>query len=330
MAVAEATRSTTLAGGPRIRGFVGALGGVLLGLVLLVAAGAKALDPVAFGAELARLGLTGPLAPMAVALAALALEAGLGALLLANLRRTPVLVAATLLVAGFLGISGWDAWRAAHGDAGAGSSCGCFGNLVERTPAQALRQDLAMLVPALALAWLGRPGRSRRVAFAAGAAVATAGVVVGFAAAAPRLPLDDWATRLAPGTVLSELCAGQGAEKVCLPDVAPELARGVHLVVLADAGAGFEQIAGPLNDYVRSGAEPPLSVLSEVTPERRQELFWAVAPAFELHDVPRAILRPLYRSLPRSFRVEDGVVTATWSGLPPGLAAGAAGNTNQR
>jgi hypothetical protein len=67
-----------------------------------------------------------------------------------------------------------------------------------------------------------------------------------------------------------------------------------------------------------------------VTPERRQELFWTVAPAFELHDVPRAILRPLYRSLPRSFRVEDGVVTATWTGLPPGLAAGSAEKTNRR
>jgi uncharacterized membrane protein YphA (DoxX/SURF4 family) len=329
MAVAEATHPKSTAGTARIRPFVGGLGGVLLGLVLLVAAGAKALDPVAFGSELARLGLAGPLPPMAVALVALAIEAGLGALLLANLRRTPVLIAATLLVAFFLAISGWSAWRAVHGDPDAGSSCGCFGNLVERTPAEALRQDLAMLVPALALSWIGRPGRRRRVAFAAGVAMATAGVVVGFAAAAPRLPIDDWATRLGPGTRLAALCAGTGAERVCLTDVAPELAAGNHLVVLADAGPGFEQLAAPLNDYARSGAEPPLSVLSEVTPDRRQELYWTVAPAFELHDVPRAILRPLYRSLPRSFRVEDGVVTETWNGLPPGVGDAAKGKNHR-
>jgi hypothetical protein len=44
---------------------------------------------------------------------------------------------------------------------------------------------------------------------------------------------------------------------------------------------------------------------------------------FEVREVPEGLLAPLHRRLPRSFRVVDGVVTETWSGLPP-LAAPAA------
>src|SRR5512147_2419151 len=115
-------------------GWLGRLGGVVLGGVLLFAVVAKALDPAAFAEELAGLGLAGRfLPPVLAALGALALEAAIGALLVANLRRTGVLVAATLLVVFFLSLTGRDAWRAAHGLADAGSACGCFGNLVERT-----------------------------------------------------------------------------------------------------------------------------------------------------------------------------------------------------
>ena len=66
-----------------------------------------------------------------------------------------------------------------------------------------------------------------------------------------------------------------------------------------------------------------MTVLADLTPERGDELFWTLAPAFELHETPRALLRPLYRTLPRSFRIEDGRVTATWAGLAPELDAAA-------
>jgi len=306
---------------PRAAAWPGLAGGLALGLVLLAAALAKALDPRAFGEELAALGLTGPLPPFVAALGALALEALIGALLVANLRRLPVLAAASALVAFFLFVTGRDAWRAAHGQVDAASACGCFGNLVDRTPAEAFHQDLLMLVPALALAWLGRPGATRRVRARAAAALAAALAVTGLAAAAPDLPLDGWATRLDRGVEVASLCAGRDAERVCLTGIAPELATGRRLVLLVDiSDPGFEALARDLNARQRAGTEPPVTVLAEIPPERGQELFWTVAPAFELHDVPRALLRPLYRTLPRSFLVETGRVTATWSGLPGDLA----------
>ena len=82
-----------------------------------------------------------------------------GSLLLLGVRRKWVLIPATLLVAFFLSLTGRAWWLAAHGQRDAAESCGCFGNLVQRTPAQAFWQDLALLVPALLLAWVGRERR---------------------------------------------------------------------------------------------------------------------------------------------------------------------------
>src|SRR6185503_18282754 len=99
-------------------------------------------------------GLAFLLSAQSVALLALALEVGLGLALLLGVRRLWVLVPAALLVAFFLFLTGRAYWRSAHGlevDAG----CGCFGNLVERSPAEAFYQDLLMLVPALLLAFVG-------------------------------------------------------------------------------------------------------------------------------------------------------------------------------
>jgi len=315
-----ATEATTPASALRLAR-IGAAGGILLGLILLFAALLKALDPNAFAEEIASQGAGFGLPGAVAALAALAVETALGAALVLNLRRRAVLVAATLLVAFFLFLTGRAAWRAAHGEIET-TGCGCFGALVERTPAEAFGQDLAMLVPTLGLAWLGRPGARRAVRLRATAAGALTLGVVGLAYAAPGLPLDDYATRLRPGVALADLCGGADEKRVCLADLAPALTHGRHLVVLADAGGeSFAPLAERLNAYVRRGEGPPLSVLADLTPDQRFALFWQVAPAFDLHETPQALLRPLYRTLPRAFLVEEGRVVETWGGLPPELAA---------
>ena len=315
------TEGSEAAAAPRWRGIAGAVGGVVLGLVLVVAAGLKALDPHAFAEEIAAQGVTFGLPALAVALVALGLEMALGLALALDLRRTAVLVLATLLVAFFLFLTGRTWWRAAHGTLDEAASCGCFGALVERTPAEAFLQDLLLLAPALGLAWVGRPGARRHLRWRWGATGVGTAALIGLAVAAPSLPLDDWATRLAPGVELAELCAGAGDGRVCLAGLAPELAQGEHLVVVAEPAAeGFDELAAELNRYALAGGEPAVAMLAELTPEERVALFWRIAPAFDLHETPRALLRPLYRTLPRSFRVEDGRVVETWSGLPPALA----------
>lgn len=301
--------------------WLGTAAGVFLGAVLLVAVWAKALDPAAFAEQIRVEGLDGLLSAQAVALTALILEAGLGLALLLGVRRLWVLVPAAALVAFFVFLTGRAWWMSAHGLREA-ESCGCFGNLVQRTPAQAFWQDLLLLVPALLLSFVGRPTGDRSSGFprVRAALVAAAMLAVAmFAWKAPELPLDDFATRLSPGVEVGDICAGATADAVCLDTVAPELRQGRHLVVIADLAdledpALGEAVAG-LNRIKNDGGD--VWVLSASPSEQHRAFFWRFGPAFEVVETPEPLLRPLYRRLPRSFRVEDGRVTETWAGLPP-------------
>jgi uncharacterized membrane protein YphA (DoxX/SURF4 family) len=298
--------------------WVGRAGALVLGLVLLVAAAAKALDPLAFAEQIQVRGLAFALPAPTLAVLAIALEVGIGLLLVLGVRRLWVLVPAVLLTAFFVFLTGRDAWRAAHGTLPEDAACGCFGNLVERTPLEAFVQDVLLLVPALAAAWVardrgGRPPVKRGALALAGALGAAA-----FAVAAPGLPLDDYATRLRPGAAAAALCAGAGETRVCLDSIVPELASGRHLVLLADLGdQAFGQAVERLNQFAGSPGEASLWVVVAATPEERNAFFWRYGPTFEIREAPPALLRPLHRRLPRGFLVEDGRVVRTWSGLPP-------------
>lgn len=305
--------------------WLGSAAAVFLGAVFLVATWAKAIHPSAFADQIRLEGLDIVLPAMAVVYVALALEGALGVALLVNLRRLWVLVPAALLIVFFLFLTGRGWYMEANGLREQGAACGCFGNLVERTPEQAFWQDLLLLVPPLVLAFLGRPRGARRfppVRTALVAVAALAALVLAWRA--PSLPLDDLATRLSPGVAVADVCAGGGGDEgvaVCLDAAVPELVAGEHVVVLADLeDEALTAAVDRLNAHAfaaRSGELPPLWVLTTASPEAQRAFFWQWAPVFEIREVPEALIAPLYRRLPRSFRVEDGVVTETWSGLPP-------------
>ena len=298
---------------------LGFAGGCFLGAVLLVAAWAKMLHPPSFVEQIRLEGLDFLLSATAVAFIAIALEVGLGTALVLGVRRPWVLAASGLLVTFFLWLTGRNYWLTARGLRDEGSSCGCFGSLLERTPAEAFWQDLFLLVPPLLLACLAwRWGSSRWL----GARLAAVGLLtlaaLGVTWKSPQLPLDNWATQLKPGVAAGELCAGQEADRICLSTMVPEFFEGRHLVILADLQApAFGEAVEGLNAYVSSGPEYPLWVLSDDTLEEQQAFFWQFAPRFEVRSVPEELLKLLYRHLPRSFTLEEGRVTATFSGLPP-------------
>lgn len=312
------------------RRVVGTAGGIFLGVVLLVAAVAKSFDPAAFAAEIERHGLDFLLPATAVAYLALALEVLLGAALLLGIRRRWVLWPSAALVVFFLFLTGRDYLDELRGvESAAEAGCGCFGNLVQRTPAEAFWQDALLMVPALLLAFLGRRrgAGSPRLRLAV-VGVLTAGVLL-VAWKAPELPLDDLATRLRPGVEAGGLCAGtvEDGSRVCLDGILPELTEGEHLVVLADVTDDeFTAAVDRLNDYhwdVDDGSSDGGPRLWVVSSNSEEELFgfrFGSGPVFEVRDAPSALLRPLYRSLPRSFRVRDGEVVETHSGLPPEIS----------
>ncbi len=153
--------------------------GWLLGGVLLLAAAAKVYEPGAFVAQIRLEGLDILLPAVAVALLALALETGLGLALLLGVHHRAVLVSTALLSLFFLVLTGRNYWLVSQGLCDPDESCGCFGSLIERTPAEAFWQDLVLLVPPLLLLiwlrWRRGPEAGRwRVGIAAAAALLVA------------------------------------------------------------------------------------------------------------------------------------------------------------
>jgi hypothetical protein len=308
---------------------LGNLGSLFLGAVLLVAAWAKALDPAAFADQIRAEGLDFLVPAGALALFALALEVGLGSALVLCVRRWWVLVPSAGLVVFFLFLTGRTYWRALHGiEVEAG--CGCFGNLVQRTPAQAFWQDALLMVPALLLAFVGARWTAAVPRLRTAVVAVLTAATVAFAWKAPELPLDDLATRLKPGADPLSWCAGAGGDgpRVCMDGILPELAVGEHVVVLADVtDEAFAAEVERLNEYQWNGNGPALWVAVGNTEEELFGFRFGRGPAFEIREAPAALLKPLYRTLPRSFLVRDGRVVETYRGLPPldELAAADAG-----
>lgn len=160
-------------------GRLGLAGGVFLGGVLLLAAGAKLLEPGAFVQQVRIEGLDFLFSAEVVAVLALGLEAGLGLALLLGCRHRAVLVPVALLVAFFVFLTSRNYWLVAHGLRDPKETCGCFGSLVERSPSEAFWQDSLLLVPALLVAFFARGGiklgfPGKRVALALVVALVTA------------------------------------------------------------------------------------------------------------------------------------------------------------
>ncbi len=293
-------------GAPRTSHFwIGTLAGIALGAVLLLSFYTKALDPKGFAEQMARDGLLGETLATPAALAVIAVEAALGLALVLGLRHPLILSIATLMMIGFFGLAAWQ-WAYPPEDP---SSCGCFGNLVQQTPAEHTAVNGLFVLLAFA-AWLGRPLFASRRWWAA---VPIAGFLgaLGFSAAAPALPLDEWpgATRLKPGVAVAELR---------VDEVIPELQDDAHLVLLidrADEGTRLE-IARVNEQLALAGGPVTVFGLAEENEELEAQFFWTAAPAFDVRGAPYGLLKPLYRSLPRAFAVEDGVVAKVWNGLP--------------
>jgi len=300
---------------------VGTVAGLILGLVLLVAAWSKAIHPEAFVEQIRFEGLDFFGLAHLVALTAIAIEVALGAALVLGIRRWWVMVPTAALVVFFLFLTGRSYWRFEQGIISDADSCGCFGNLVSRTPSQAFWQDLVLLGLPLILAFFGRPGGKQRmpmVRIALVAALTVASVVLSLMA--PELPIDDLATRLKPGVNVGELCAGAENDpaRICLNTLIAELDRGHHWIVMTGLGEeSFLESVPHLNEAVMDGSERRLWIVTAASEEVVGEFSWTQAPAFEVREAPEALLRPLYRRLPRSFEVVDGQVLTTSSGLPP-------------
>jgi len=304
--MAEAIEAPTTASGVRTfswRRAAGHVGRVTLGLIFLIAGALKALDPAEFAHQIQGYGILGARLSAQAAPILIVLEIVLGVALLAGVRPRLAGPGAMALLAVFIAI---ETYGLAIGKT---ESCGCFGAYVQRTPGEVIAEDLLFAgLGALALwglaGWRGMPVRRGAAVLLGSLALAAA-----FVLASPSLPIDPYVTRLAVGRSVSELS---------LLEKAPQLSEGRHLVALIDVtDPGAVETATVLNQIVSRPGAPPVLALTPGTEEEKAAFLWSAAPAFDTKNIDRAVLKRLYRRLPRFFLLEEGRVAAIFDGAPP-------------
>ncbi len=118
---------------------------IFLGGILLFASYAKLLEPGGFVGQIHLEGLDFWLSATSVAVVAIFLETVLGILLLLGVGNRVVLAGTAVLTLFFLYLTGQNYWLVSQGLRDPEAACGCFGDLIQRTAAQAFWQDLLML-----------------------------------------------------------------------------------------------------------------------------------------------------------------------------------------
>ena len=209
-----------------------------------------------------------------------AIEVLLGSLLVLGVRYRAVLVTTGLLVAFFLFLTGRAYWRDLNGIvAGDPESCGCFGNMLDRSPREAFFQDSVLLVPGLLLAALAVPQQhtlGRRVALAW--LITAAAVALGLVRA-EACRSTTWRRVLTPGRKVEAMCAGLDQERLCLTTILPELSGRPPLRGADRPDGGRDGRRGRQPQSLRAGErEPATGVLSAAHRRAEPRLLLEVRP----------------------------------------------------
>jgi hypothetical protein len=198
------------------------------------------------------------------------------------------------------------------------SGCGCLGNFVERTPQQALQEDLIFVGLAI-VAFVGRrPPTAAPQPRWPRWAIAFGGMAgIAFCLLSPRLPLDNMATRLKPGVAIGAVKFGDQA----LDNYSAGLQDGRHLVLLWDRSRDDEatkQAVDRINTSMTRLADSGIAVwgLAEKNEELSSQFFWRMGPQFDFIEPPHAFMRALYRKLPRAALIVDKQVVKVWNEIP--------------
>ncbi len=310
----------------------------ILGLTLVVSAALKAVDWMAFAAQVSHYGVARePWVVGTAAVGIIGLEAALGLAILQGLAsRRAALPAALALLAGFTALIGW-AWVFRDLE-----NCGCFGKFLPMEPFESILKNLLMMAIAW-LAWL-RLAREKRQNLAS-AWTATAGeerIAAGQSCA--------WAIRRrhVPPLTVSMLGAaafmgfavvgpfgqsereeregvgsgsGLGEYSVKRRDRRFDLGDGVYLVgLLSDACAHCAEDVAQLNELNSTAELPPVvglilgeaDTLEQFREDYRPQFPNRLIPVLEFFDL-------IGDAPPRVYLTHNGVSVAFWdSKIPDG------------
>jgi hypothetical protein len=274
---------------------------IVVAVVFIIAAGLKAFDPSAFADQIRLYGIF-PQLSMVAAWCFIIGEGVLAFALLVNFLPRITTLLGIMLLLFFIGITVYGMV------AGLSGNCGCFGNLVHRSPEQVIVED-ALMVLALLFSFLvlyrekpRRSGWKLAVAGIGGAVMAIAAV------ASNSLPVDGLVTALKPGATFSAWPT-EGLYK--------NLNKGTYIVFLFSLKEkSIETDIAMMNTLAQNEQLPPSIGLLTDGASSLTQLTFEYAPAFASGAIEPRFARSLYRTLPRTFVLENGVVREVWSRIP--------------
>ncbi len=273
---------------------------IIVALVFLAAAGLKALHPEGFADQIRQYQFMPDLA-MIAAWSFIIVEILLATALLVNLwTRTASWLLIAMLVF-FIGIT----WYGIV--AGMSGSCGCFGSLVHRTPEQVIIEDALMIAALGAALWFIR-GVHIRTTTPKLAVLSTFGLAAVFVTAfSAKLPVDDLTTALVPGAHF---------DSWPVESLYKDLTRGTHVVFLfSTTSPTIEADVAIMNTVAATDGVQSAVALIVDGAEHLTELTFQYGLGVPAGALEPRFAKALYRTLPRSFILQDGVVMQAWSGL---------------
>jgi uncharacterized membrane protein YphA (DoxX/SURF4 family) len=291
---------------------------VAIGLVLLIAGGLKAWEPLDFIRQIGDYQIiTAPGLIKLTAWVMIIFEIALGTALIVGYRRRLAVPVAALLLLGFLVMLGW-AWHT-----GSTEDCGCFGSWVKRTPAEAFTEDLVMLI-VVGFGWsLHRHEERHRSSWRPVIVVLAvlAGLSVTILASNSARQSTDPLQRMKATTGQPNLFAG-----VEVSDLPLRLDAGPRVVVLLDTGCEHCQASVPeLNRLYAElqSRDIPLVALCTNTPAEIAAFTSRFKAGFPLGRISSSNFTKLFERgrPPRLLVARDGELLKIWDGMVPPVAA---------
>jgi uncharacterized membrane protein YphA (DoxX/SURF4 family) len=298
-----------------------AVGAILVGSVFVLAGGLKVFDPLSFYSQIRGYGLVGPELSRIAAFALPPFEVGIGlAAIVGYHRRLACLAIAGMLVV-FLAATA-HAWVTSSTD-----NCGCFGELVSRSPKETFFEDIALLALAVGGLWsksgleeVHRSKIPRWIKTAAVVGVVGAGFVLSYRYGALDIRAGgELRSGLeASGWAITELEAPGYEPK----DVSINLKKGTHILVFYSPLCKhcYQSVATVEGLSDLPGVETVVGLSHD---RHRPEMFEFFIRGMKERgaDYPLVVMpwkdyRTLNRTVPKTVVVKTGMVRMVIPGVP--------------
>lgn len=274
---------------------------IIVAVVFFIAAALKSFDLAAFAQQIASYDILPRLAVLAAWCFIIA-ETVLAMALVLNLWPRAATLLSIVLLLGFIGVT---VYGVVSGNT---SNCGCFGSLVHRSPPQVILEDALMILGLIFASLVLSRERTRGAGWKLPLALAGGGLMVASVLFSHALPVDSLATDLRAGMRFTSFPLESGSADV-LRDT-----RVIFLFSLRSPG--IEAESAMMNTLAQDESFPAAFGMLVDGPASLTTAKFQYGLGFEVAAIEPRFARGLYRTLPRTFILHNGVVADVWNGIP--------------